>query len=61
MSEYINDYISLAEYAKMQGVTPSAVRRKILRGNLPAVKIGRNWMINKHQVYTDHRKSTDNS
>lgn len=53
------DYISLTEYAKMQNVTNDTVRQKVLRGNLKAVKIGRNWVIKKDEPYVDHRKKVD--
>ena len=49
------EMISLAEYAKIHGVDASTVRQKVLRGNLPAVKIGRNWIINKDEPYADNR------
>ena len=49
--------ISLVEYAKKQGVTANAVRRKILRGMLNAVKIGRNWVIDSEEPYEDNRRS----
>lgn len=52
------DLISLAEYAKIHGVDQSSVRGKILRGNLPAKKIGRNWVIDRNQPYIDRRKKT---
>lgn len=51
-----SDLIPLAEYARMHGKEPSSVRRKILRGNLEAVKMGRNWMIDKNTPYEDYRK-----
>lgn len=47
--------ISLAEYAKRQGVDPATVRQKVLRGNLEAMKIGRNWCIEESTPYTDGR------
>ena len=47
--------ISLAEYAKLHGVLPATVRQKVLRGNLPAQKIGHNWVIDKDTPYTDNR------
>lgn len=52
----VDNLISLTEYAALHKVNPSSVRRKILRGNLPAKKIGRNWLIEKEQPYTDHRR-----
>ena len=50
------EYVSLAEYAHMQKVSPDTVRQKILRGNLPAKKLGRNWCIRKNTPYTDNRR-----
>jgi len=50
------EYISLAEYAKLHNVHPDNVRQKILRGNLQAIKIGRNWIIDKKQPYEDKRR-----
>lgn len=47
--------ISLAEYAAQHGVSPITVRHKILAGNLPAQKIGRNWVIDSDTPYTDLR------
>ena len=52
----INDYIPLTEYAARNSVTPSAVRRKCLRGNVPgAVKVGRDWLIPADAPYADKR------
>ena len=51
-----NNLISIAEYAEIHGVKPATVRQKILRGNLEAVKIGRNWVIGRDVPYTDNRK-----
>jgi hypothetical protein len=51
-----DELITLAEYAKMHGKDPSSVRQKILRGNLQAIKMGRNWMIKKDTPYVDRRK-----
>ena len=47
--------ISLAEYAELHGVKADTVRQKILRGNLKAKKIGRNWVIDKNEPYIDNR------
>lgn len=48
--------IPLKEYAKRQGVEPATVRQKILRGNLPATKMGRDWFVEEEQAYIDKRK-----
>ena len=47
--------ITSNEYAKKNGISPSAVRHKILRGNLKAEKIGRDWLIEEDEPYTDKR------
>jgi hypothetical protein len=53
----VDGCISLAEYADMHGVTPDTVRQKVLRGGFKtARKIGRNWVIDKNEPYTDNRK-----
>jgi hypothetical protein len=50
------ELINLKEYAKIHGVKPATVRQKILRGNLKAKKIGRDWVISKSEPYIDGRK-----
>lgn len=47
--------IALKEYATKVGRCESAVRRKILRGTLPAQKIGRDWLIEEDTPYEDGR------
>lgn len=54
-----NEWISLSEYAQMHGVRQDTVRQKILRGNLPAKKLGRNWCIERNTPYVDNRKKKD--
>ena len=52
----MENMIPIAEYAKAHGKTPVAVRKKCERGNLPgAVKIGRDWLIQKDAPYPDKR------
>ncbi|MGN0558389.1 MAG: hypothetical protein ACI4IS_02945 [Acutalibacteraceae bacterium] len=48
--------ISLPEWAKKNGIAPASARQKVLRGYLPAVKIGRNWLIDEDQPNVDNRK-----
>ena len=50
--------ISLAEYAEIHGVKPDTVRQKILRGNLKAKKIGRNWVVDRNEPYKDNRRKS---
>lgn len=51
------DYISLNEYAKLNNKEISVVRKKCEKGHfITAKKIGRNWIIEKNEPYTDHRK-----
>lgn len=50
------ELISLVEYAKLHDREISSVRRKALRGGFKtARKIGRNWVIDKNEPYTDNR------
>lgn len=49
--------ISLPEYAKIHNRNPATVRQKVLRGNFKtAKKIGRNWVIDSEEPYSDNRK-----
>jgi len=52
----LSNLISLKQYAELHSVDPATVRQKILRGNLEAVKIGRDWMVDKNLKYVDFRK-----
>ena len=51
-----NELISLAEYAKMHGITGDTARQRAARGVFKtARKIGRNWVIEKNEPYVDNR------
>ena len=53
----MENIISLAEYAQLHGKDESTVRQKALRGGFKtARKIGRNWVIDKNEPYTDNRR-----
>lgn len=53
--------IGTAEYAKQHNVTPDRVRAKILAGNLPATKVGRDWILKESEPWIDLReKKTGN-
>ena len=57
--EDFQEFVSLKDYAEMNGVEPATVRQKVLRGGFKtAKKIGRNWVIDKNEPYTDNRKTT---
>lgn len=47
--------LSVSEYAKKHGVDTSTVRHKISRGLLPAIKIGKMWLIKESEPWTDNR------
>ncbi len=56
MNDSIENYISLAEYAKLHGKESSTVRQKALRGGFKtARKIGRNWVIDRNEPFVDGR------
>lgn len=50
------ELISLAEYARLNGIDPATVRQRVNRGAYrSARKIGRNWVIDKNEPHVDHR------
>lgn len=50
------DYISLVEWAQMNGIDPSTARHKAIKGNFKtARKIGRNWVIDRNEKHIDLR------
>ncbi len=52
------DLISFAEYAAMHNVVAATVRQKNLRGGFKtAQKIGRNWVIDRNEPYSDDRQT----
>lgn len=49
--------ITLQEYARRIGRDPSTLRHKAAKGHLKtAVRIGRDWMIDPSEQYTDNRR-----
>jgi hypothetical protein len=53
----MSNLISIVEYAKIHGKEHSTVRKKAERGGFQtARKIGRNWVIEADEPYTDKRK-----
>lgn len=52
----LDDMMPLKEWAEREGLEPATVRQKILRGQLDAVKIGRDWWIRKETKNIDHRR-----
>lgn len=50
------EWISLVEYARINGIDPATVRQRVNRGAYrTARKIGRNWVIDKNEPHVDHR------
>lgn len=48
--------MSIIEYAKMHGMKVATVRRKCVAKNYKtAVKVGRNWLIDKNEPHIDFR------
>lgn len=53
----MDDYISLGEWARLNGIDPATARQRALRGVFDtAKKIGGVWIIDKHELLVDHRK-----
>ena len=53
--------ISIAEYAAKVNRDPATIRQRILRGTLPAIKIGRNWCIDSDTPLIDKRTKSEDS
>lgn len=50
------DLITLKEYAILHGILPDSARQKANRnGYNTAVKIGRDWFIDKNEPFKDNR------
>lgn len=45
-----NDFLSTTELAKLLGISRIAVFKKIKQGKIKAVKVGRNYVINKKNL-----------
>lgn len=45
ISPTLDGFVSVAEAARMRGVSPETIRRRIRRGALPAVREGGAWLI----------------
>lgn len=51
--------ITLKQYAEKLGKNPVVVRHKAIRGGFEtAVKMGRDWLIDEDEPYTDNRVKT---
>lgn len=48
--------LTVSDYAKKHGVDPSTVRHKISRGLLPAIKIGKMWLVKESEPWADQRR-----
>lgn len=47
--------IPLKQWAERVGINPASARQKAGRGNLPAIKVGRDWLIEESTPNTDGR------
>lgn len=52
----LDDLIPISEYAAMHNIDSSCIRHKIQRGTIRAVKIGRNWLIDRNTPFIDGRR-----
>jgi len=43
-------YVSTGEAARILGVSPEAVWQNISKGRIPAMKVGRNWIIPRAEL-----------
>ena len=47
--------IPLKQWAERVGINPASARQKAIRGKLPAVKMGRDWVIEEDTPNTDRQ------
>ena len=52
--------IPLKQWAENVGINPATARQKAGRGKLPAVKVGRDWLIEESTPNTDNRIKNGN-
>lgn len=52
--------IPLKEWAERVGINPATARQKAGRGSIPAVKVGRDWLIEEDTPNTDKRVKSGN-
>lgn len=52
--------IPLKQWAENVGINPATARQKAGRGKLPAVKVGRDWLIEESTPNTDSRIKNSN-
>ena len=46
----LQPYLSTGEAASILGVTHEAVWQNVQKGNIPAIKVGRNWIIPRDKL-----------
>jgi excisionase family DNA binding protein len=46
----LSDVVTVAQAAALKGVPPDTVRRRIKRQKLPAIRMGREWLIKKKDL-----------
>ena len=52
---YARHKMTVTDYAKKHNVDASTVRHKIKRGLIPAIKIGKMWLIDEDEPWVDNR------
>jgi DNA binding domain, excisionase family len=50
--------LTVTEMAEMKGVNTSAIRHAIRRGQLPACKVGKTWLISRADAEAWQQKNT---
>jgi excisionase family DNA binding protein len=45
-----SEHYTTAEVATLLHIKPESVSKKIKRGHLPAIKVGKRWLLEKHVV-----------
>lgn len=57
----MGDYLSVTEFAKFLGISTVAVRKRIKKGQIEAIRIGRNFAIPRKYIDEIRGKALSNS
>ena len=56
LQKALQDYVTIAEYAKMHDVPANTIKKRIQRNSYnTALKVGNAYILNKNETFTDSR------
>lgn len=62
LANALQDYVTIAEYAKLHDMPLSTIKQRVLRGSYKtALKVGKNYILNKNERFIDARNKFNKS